>query len=113
MACCSQCGRAAGHVKTCERYREWKAARNRRLRQERVASGLCGYCSRPRNLHDWLCDECADRHRERQRDPLKMDTPQQERLQLLQINLLREEDFAHDWDQPFYDAEEAEALGVA
>jgi predicted amidophosphoribosyltransferase len=40
-------------------------ARDRRKRL--VDSGRCGSCMAKRNKYDWLCDECAEKHRERQR----------------------------------------------
>jgi predicted amidophosphoribosyltransferase len=40
-----------------------KAARDRR-----IAAGLCGFCGKPRESLDFLCDACAAKHRQRQRD---------------------------------------------
>ena len=39
-------------------------------RREEVAKGNCGHCYRPRNRFKFLCDDCATKHRERQRRPL-------------------------------------------
>jgi hypothetical protein len=32
-----------------------------------VESGLCGYCAKPRRFFKWLCDDCATKHRLKQR----------------------------------------------
>lgn len=37
-----------------------------RQRKERVADGLCGFCTMERDHFDFLCDKCANAHRERQ-----------------------------------------------
>jgi hypothetical protein len=36
-------------------------------RQHEVAAGNCGHCFQPRGRYKFLCDECARKHRERQR----------------------------------------------
>jgi hypothetical protein len=36
-------------------------------REMLVADGMCGQCGRPRRRRGWLCNDCAARHRERQR----------------------------------------------
>src|SRR5687767_4551695 len=41
------------------------AAKDRR--KKLVESGRCGFCGAQRNQFKWLCDECARKHRERQR----------------------------------------------
>lgn len=38
-----------------------------RYRANRVAAGLCGYCGATRNQYKWLCDACAEKHRNKQR----------------------------------------------
>ncbi len=40
---------------------------HRRRRLRLVAEGKCGHCGKPRGRFAWLCDGCAERHRERQR----------------------------------------------
>ena len=39
----------------------------RAYRKNRVAKGVCGYCSAKLGRYKWLCDDCADQHREKQR----------------------------------------------
>lgn len=36
-------------------------------RAKLVSEGLCGWCSAKRNLYAWLCDACAETHRNKQR----------------------------------------------
>ncbi len=45
-----------------------EAAYTRAWRAERVSEGLCGWCGRARNFFDWLCDECAYKHRTNQQN---------------------------------------------
>lgn len=53
---------------------EYQRARRRSL----VKRGLCGYCRRKLGRFKWLCDDCAEEHRERQR--LKAWCERQDRL---------------------------------
>lgn len=41
-------------------YREYRAAR--------VKSGTCGWCANKLGRFKWLCDDCAKKHRDRQRN---------------------------------------------
>lgn len=48
-----------------------RTAANRAASQRRadlVAAGKCGMCGKPRGSLKFLCDDCAARHRERQRE---------------------------------------------
>lgn len=36
-------------------------------RRQKVEQGLCAFCQNRRNLWAFMCDVCADKHRERQR----------------------------------------------
>lgn len=77
---CQQCGREAkaARCSACQlafkkrrvlmTENERKARSQRSCRKVRVASGNCGYCDKPRKSFKWLCDGCAKRHREKQRD---------------------------------------------
>lgn len=41
-------------------------------RRERVAAGFCGFCPNRRKSWKFLCDRCADLHRERQRSKAQL-----------------------------------------
>ncbi len=65
---CWRCqGRLEGRGYTCLACQSAKVPQQRQRRAEKLAAGLCGHCSRPRNLWAFCCDQCAERHRERQR----------------------------------------------
>ena len=38
-------------------------------RAQYLAAGNCGFCGHPRGRFKFLCDDCARKHRERQRGP--------------------------------------------
>jgi predicted amidophosphoribosyltransferase len=38
------------------------------MRANRVAVGNCAFCNKPRGSLAFLCDDCAKKHRERQRE---------------------------------------------
>jgi len=44
-----------------------QAEYTRALRKNAVKNGRCGYCGAIRNRYKWLCDACAEDHREKQR----------------------------------------------
>ena len=44
--------------------------RKSELRQEKVRAGLCAFCGQKRGQFRFLCDACAKKHRERQRNNL-------------------------------------------
>ena len=46
---------------------EQRNASQRKRRRKLVTNGLCGLCGRIRNLWEFLCDGCAEKHRDRQR----------------------------------------------
>ena len=39
----------------------------KKMRADRVVAGKCGFCNKDRVNFAWLCDDCAAKHRERQR----------------------------------------------
>jgi ribosomal protein L34E len=57
------------HASWKERILKDSATRSREYRKKRIENGKCGFCGRPRQSLKWLRDECARRHREKQRKP--------------------------------------------
>lgn len=44
-----------------------QAEYNRARRRNLVKRGQCGYCAAKLGRYKWLCDDCAEDHREKQR----------------------------------------------
>lgn len=66
----------------------------REKRAAQVAAGNCGLCNRPHGKLAFLCDECARKHRERQRgkpksEALYLTKRRQSRVAKLLAYLLR------------------------
>ena len=61
---CILCGKKAKTKNHCQRHAEETRARALRWHNERVATGLCVVCQKPRNKWKNECDPCREVRRE-------------------------------------------------